>query len=181
MRKGFRSSRGAMRGTMGGAPICLVGAVGFATVAIGVGPFLYSICLRNSVFTWAQVQNSFQRNSVYPFAANFLVLTAYASRQAGQQKWKSWSPSRHGMESVSSTCMPHTGSRTSRRAVVVGCVAGEASAEEADAAAASRSIQPMRRRRSKTLQETKINQSRKRATRVKRFIIKCLLSDPFTQ
>src|ERR1700682_5393585 len=40
-----------MRGTMGGVPICLVGAVGFATVAIGVGPFVYSICLRNSVFT----------------------------------------------------------------------------------------------------------------------------------
>src|SRR3979490_2807935 len=52
MRKGFRSSRGAIRGTMGGAPICLVGAVGFATVAIGVGPFIYAICLRNSVLTW---------------------------------------------------------------------------------------------------------------------------------
>src|SRR6266481_3920101 len=46
MRKGFRSSRGAMRGTIGGAPICLVGVVGFATVAIGVGPFVYSICPR---------------------------------------------------------------------------------------------------------------------------------------
>src|SRR6266436_3304223 len=54
-------------------------------------------------FHWAQVQNSFQRNSVYPFAANFLVLMAYASRQAGEQKWKSWPPSRNGMESVSST------------------------------------------------------------------------------
>src|SRR5882757_621202 len=49
MRKGFRSSRGAMRGTRGGVPICLVGAVGFATVAIGVGPFVYSICLNKSV------------------------------------------------------------------------------------------------------------------------------------
>src|SRR5690349_20937041 len=39
IRKGFRSSRGAMRGTIGGAPI-LPGIVGFATVAIGVGPFV---------------------------------------------------------------------------------------------------------------------------------------------
>jgi len=65
-----------MRGTMGGAPICLVGAVGFATVAIGVGPFVYSICLQKFCFHWAQVQNSLKRNSVYPFAANFLALTA---------------------------------------------------------------------------------------------------------
>src|SRR5260370_10714992 len=57
MRKGFRSSRGAMRGTMGGAAICLVGAVGFATVAIGFGPFVYAICLRNSVFTWPEFKN----------------------------------------------------------------------------------------------------------------------------
>jgi hypothetical protein len=42
MRNGLRSSRGAMRGTMGGAPICRIGAVGFATVAIGVGPFVNS-------------------------------------------------------------------------------------------------------------------------------------------
>src|SRR6266480_6296123 len=82
------------------------------------------------------------------------------------------------MESVSSTCMPHTGSRTSRRAVAVGGGAGEASAERADTAAASPSIQPMSRRRSKTLQETKINQSRKRTTRAKRFIIKCFTKRP---
>ena len=41
---------------MGGAPICLVGVVGFATVAIGVGPFVYSICLSNSALHLAQVQ-----------------------------------------------------------------------------------------------------------------------------
>src|SRR5204862_4736872 len=99
MRKGFRSSRGAMRGTMGGAPICLVGAVGFATVAIGVGPFVYSICLQKFCFHWAQVQNSLKRNSVYPFAAKFLALTAEASRQAGEQKYKSWPPPRHPTES----------------------------------------------------------------------------------
>src|SRR6516225_1671240 len=44
MRKGFRSSRGAMRGTIGGALI-FVGVVGFATVAMGVGPFLLSYSL----------------------------------------------------------------------------------------------------------------------------------------
>jgi len=48
-----------MRGTMGGAPICLVGAVGFATVAIGVGPFVYAICLRNSVLTWPRFKIHF--------------------------------------------------------------------------------------------------------------------------
>src|SRR5438552_17027092 len=58
MRKGFRASRGAMRGTMGGSPICLVGVVGFATVAIGVGPFFYSICLINAVFTWPKFRSS---------------------------------------------------------------------------------------------------------------------------
>src|SRR2546429_7224845 len=44
MRKGFRSSRGAMRGTIGGTLI-FVGVVGFATVAIGVGPFVLSYSL----------------------------------------------------------------------------------------------------------------------------------------
>src|ERR1700675_2607066 len=38
MRNGFRSSRGAMRGIIGGI-------VGFATVAIGFGPFLYAASL----------------------------------------------------------------------------------------------------------------------------------------
>src|SRR6476660_6029783 len=52
MRNGFKSSRGAMRGTMGGAPICLVGVVGFATVAIGIGPFVCSIYSPTSAFTW---------------------------------------------------------------------------------------------------------------------------------
>jgi hypothetical protein len=42
---------------MGGVPICLVGAVGFATVAIGVGPFVYAICLKNSVSTWPEFKN----------------------------------------------------------------------------------------------------------------------------
>src|SRR5579859_7827931 len=40
MRKGFNSSRGAIRGTIGGAPVGRVGTGGFATVAISFGPFL---------------------------------------------------------------------------------------------------------------------------------------------
>src|SRR5579862_1857865 len=40
MRKGFSSSRGAIRGTIGGAPVGRVGTGGFATVAISFGPFL---------------------------------------------------------------------------------------------------------------------------------------------
>src|ERR1700687_1105109 len=127
MRKGFRSSRGAMRGTMGGVPICLVGAVGFATVAIGVGPFVYSICLKFCLYL-AHIQDSFKRIIAYPFAANFLVLTAYASRQAGEQKWRSSPPSLNGIESVSSTCMPHTGSRTNRRPAAGAGIPAEASA-----------------------------------------------------
>jgi hypothetical protein len=47
---------------MGGAPICLVGVVGFATVAIGVGPFVYSICLKTSVLTWPKFKNRFREN-----------------------------------------------------------------------------------------------------------------------
>ncbi len=52
MRKGFKSSRGAMRGTIGGAPICLPGIVGFATVAISVGPFVCLIYLSTRLSTW---------------------------------------------------------------------------------------------------------------------------------
>jgi hypothetical protein len=50
MRNGFKSSRGAMRGTIGGAPICLSGPVGFTTVAICVGPFLYASSLAFSIY-----------------------------------------------------------------------------------------------------------------------------------
>src|SRR6202795_4943469 len=46
MRKGFSSSRGAIRGTIGGAPVGRVGTGGFATVAISFGPFLCS-CLNS--------------------------------------------------------------------------------------------------------------------------------------
>jgi hypothetical protein len=35
---------------MGGVPICLIGAVGFATVAIGVGPFVYSMNFPSECF-----------------------------------------------------------------------------------------------------------------------------------
>ncbi len=46
MRKGFNSSRGAIRGTIGGAPVGRVGTGGFATVAISFGPFL-CLCLKS--------------------------------------------------------------------------------------------------------------------------------------
>jgi hypothetical protein len=44
-----------MRGTIGGAPICLSGPVGFTTVAIGVGPFLYTSSLDFS--TYLKIKN----------------------------------------------------------------------------------------------------------------------------
>src|SRR5437016_12009460 len=71
MRNGFRSSRGAMRGTIGGVPICLVGAVGFATVAIGVGPFVYAI-LRSSVFTRPICKIRSKENSVLTICRKLL-------------------------------------------------------------------------------------------------------------
>jgi hypothetical protein len=52
-----------MRGTIGGAPICFVGAVGFATVAIGVGPFVYSILSKNFVRSLGPSSFSFNRKS----------------------------------------------------------------------------------------------------------------------
>jgi hypothetical protein len=44
-----------MRGTIGGAPICLSGPVGFTTVAIGVGPFLYASSLDFSIYKNSKV------------------------------------------------------------------------------------------------------------------------------
>jgi hypothetical protein len=41
MRKGFNSSRGAIRGTIGAAVTVRLGTGGFATVAIRFGPFYY--------------------------------------------------------------------------------------------------------------------------------------------
>jgi hypothetical protein len=46
-----------MRGTIGGAPICLSGPVGFTTVAIGFGPFLYASSLD---FSFYEKLKSFQ-------------------------------------------------------------------------------------------------------------------------
>src|SRR6266481_9400876 len=46
MRKGFSSSRGAIRGTIGGAPVSRVGTGGFATVAISFGPF-FCLCVKS--------------------------------------------------------------------------------------------------------------------------------------
>jgi len=46
-----------MRGTIGGAPICLSGPVGFTTVAIGFGPFLYTSSLDFSFYQKLKVFN----------------------------------------------------------------------------------------------------------------------------
>jgi len=115
MRKGFRSSRERC-----GAPlvVCLSVLSGCGLCDRGHRRRSFRLLDLSKKFRFhlACIQDSFKRKIAYPFAANFLVLTAYASRQAGEQKWRSSPPSLNGMESVSSTCMPHTGSRTNRRA-----------------------------------------------------------------
>src|SRR5450432_1270889 len=68
IRKGFKSSRGAMRGTIGGVPIGLAGAVGFATVAIGSGRFLKSVLNQKRV---AKLLLREIFPSGYAFAASF--------------------------------------------------------------------------------------------------------------
>src|SRR6202030_87806 len=96
MRKGFKSSRGAMRGTMGGAPICLVGAVGFATVAIGSGPFLKSVRLEQYSKLW--LNNNYRWFTPYhAFAANLCEEFRYVSRQASEQKCNNSPFSRKGI------------------------------------------------------------------------------------
>src|SRR5215472_1640716 len=73
MRKGFRSSRGAMRGTNGGALI-FVGVVGFATVAIGVGPFLLSYSLGSP--TWPRFD-----------LRSFLIIKGTLPSRSQQASW----------------------------------------------------------------------------------------------
>jgi len=103
--KGFRSSRGRC-----GAPLVVCLSVLSGLWACDRGHRRRSFRLldlsKKFRFHLAYIQNSFKRKIAYPFAANFLVLTAYASRQAGEQKWRRSPPSLNGMESVSSTCMP---------------------------------------------------------------------------
>ena len=96
MRKGFNSSRGAIRGTIGGAPVGRVGTGGFATVAISFGPFL-CFCLNSPACCRAALL-FFQRNSgigrefpglIHKFAAAFfgakenrLSAAAFYNRQS---------------------------------------------------------------------------------------------------
>ena len=159
-----------MRGTIGGAPICLPGIVGFATVAIGVGPFLclsYHLCvlilIRFAVHPSVNPRKAFQ-----PCAANFLELTTYASRQAMEQKCNTSSPSRMGIESDSSTCMPQTGSRTNRRAVLAVCAEPDASPGCREPEPAFCSSEPKARRSSDTLQEITSSQNKNRKMRAKK-------------
>src|SRR5437016_3404131 len=112
---------------------------------------------------------SVHRNSGYPFAASFFELTAYASRQAVEQKCTSSPPSRNGMERVSSTCIPHTGSRTNRRAAVG--VSIEASAACGPGAVSFRSMPPTMRRKSRKLQERTSSQNRNLTMRARKFIL----------
>src|SRR5713101_7168474 len=99
MRKGFRSSRGAMRGTIGGA-------AGFATVAISVSPFDERDSCRHE-----------------PFAARRCALT-YLFLQDSEQKCSVEPDSHNGSEISSDTCVPHTGSRCKRRAAMDGPTLG---------------------------------------------------------
>src|SRR5882762_2408164 len=170
MRNGFKSSRGAMRGTIGGAPICLVGVVGFATVAIGIGPFVCSIYSITSAFTWPHFKTSRDRLCGQPFAATFLVLSAYASRHAREQKWKSSPSSRNGMESVSSTCIPQIGSRTRRRPNGPPSRGVLVSRDVCPRVVALRNIQPTKLRRSHAAQEATSNQNRNRTKRARKVI-----------
>src|SRR5271154_1088578 len=196
MRNGFKSSRGAILGTIGGVPICLVGVVGFATVAIGVGPFVNSFYRSRRLqivrCTWPEFLKLFSprgplakaRPGAQPLAANFCVfaLAAYLSRQAFEQKCTISPPSRKGMASTSATCTPHTGSRTSRRAPPGVSAVPRTPATEApptDLAGAlepPRSIHPTTRRNRATLQETITSQNTNRITRARKFIIRIVRS-----
>jgi hypothetical protein len=68
-----------MRGTIGGVPICRNGAPDFATVAMGVGPFVNSffseffalLLILLAYCTWPACQNPLFPKSIYPFAAIF--------------------------------------------------------------------------------------------------------------
>jgi hypothetical protein len=87
-----------------------------------------------------------------------------------EQKCSSSSPSRMGMERVSSTCMPQTGSRTNRRAVLGVCGELDASPCCCGPEAAFCSNEPKTRRSSHTLQETTSSQNRNRKMRARNVI-----------
>jgi len=83
-----------------------------------------------------------------------------------EQKCKTWSPSRMGMESVSSTCMPQTGSRTSRRARFGVCGSLDAFAPCCRMAAFC-NREPKTRRSSQAPQEITSSQNRNRTMRAR--------------
>jgi hypothetical protein len=70
-----------MRGTIGGVPICRNGIPDFATVAMGVGPFVNSfsseffslLSFFLAYCTRPAYQNPLFAKSIYPFAAIFLA------------------------------------------------------------------------------------------------------------
>jgi hypothetical protein len=147
-------------------------------VAIGVGPFVNSfsselfalLLFLPAYFTWPGFQISLSLKSIYPFAANCRAVPVYASRQAVEQKCTNSLPSRRGMETSSATCVPHTGSRTSRREVPSACGALNWSASCDEAAVAPRKIHRIARRISAMLQETTSSQNRNLNTRERKFI-----------
>src|SRR5271163_4725323 len=184
MRNGFKSSRGAMRGTIGGAPICLSGPVGFTTVAIGFGPFLYASSLD---FSFYHKLKAFNHPEVeiratalcYPFAAIRCVLFTYLSRHAVEQKCTNSPLSRSGTASTSATCIPQTESRTNRRAATPLCESPGAAPTPAPAAElaaacsvcpgiAPRNIHAKPRRKSATLHDTITNQNKNLKMRAKK-------------
>jgi hypothetical protein len=111
MRKGFNSSRGAIRGTIDGAPVGRVGTGGFATVAISFGPFLCS-CL-NLPACCRAVLLIVQKTQA--LAANFRGSSMNLLRHSSEQKKTGSPPLRSAIASPSARCIPHTGSRTSFR------------------------------------------------------------------
>src|ERR1700686_2457878 len=111
MRKGFNSSRGAIRGTIGGAPVGRVGTGGFATVAISFGPFLY-LCMKSPA--WCRVALLFVQKT-QALAANFLGSSINLLRHSSEQKKTGSPPLRSTIASPSVRCIPHTGSRTNFR------------------------------------------------------------------
>src|SRR2546430_11608273 len=86
-----------------------------------------------------------------------------------EQKCKSSSPSRMGMESVSSTCMPQIGSRTSRRVRFVVCGSPDEFARVCGTEALC-NRERKTRRSSLALQEITSNQNRNRTMRARNVI-----------
>src|SRR3984957_19807090 len=111
MRKGFSSSRGAIRGTIGGAPVGRVGTGGFATVAISFGPFLCS-CLNSPACCRARLLSFKEAQAL---AANFLGSSINLLRHSSEQKKTGSPPLRSAIARPSVRCIPHTGSLTSLR------------------------------------------------------------------